>query len=156
MGFVGVPTAVICPFTNKPVYWLKITLKRFNILSLILLTFITVLVICSTYIYQLWVGDKSDIPFYLTIGVAAFAAIYVIGAPYSIFVNGFGKLKLTTYISFFNIVAFYVAAIVLSDIIGNSLSIAISLCITNIIGLAIRYFQTKKILDGTAYGIWFK
>jgi len=149
-------SAVTDAYVRKDYDWLKVTLKRLNIFSLLMLGFTAVLLLFSSYIYRLWIGTEIDIPFHLSAGLAVYTGIFVMAAPYSSFVNGFGRMKLTTSVSVADIILFYCGIFVLARAFNSSLTIAAALCITSLFGFTVRYIQTHKILNKTATGIWAK
>jgi len=89
-------------------------------------------------------------------GAAIFNIIIIIVAPFSNFINGFGKMQLTVNFSLVGITTFYFLSFILAKTFHNSFSIAIALSVTSLIGLVIQGLQTKKILNGTAKGVWLK
>ena len=149
-------SAVTDAYSKQDILWLKSTLKRMNLLSAGFIVFILIIVMASKYLYRFWLGNNIDIPFALTLGLAVYTIIWVVNAPFSTFVNGFGKLKLTTRFSLLGIATFFILVFILSRVIGNSLSIAVALSITSLIGLILQSVQVRKIINGTAEGIWIK
>ena len=155
-GIIVTPiwSAVTDAYTMKDTVWLKETLLRLNKISLLFSLGIVVMVIASPWIYQIWLGDRIKIPFLITISMAVFAIINVFLAPYTNFINGIGKMKLSTYLVSITFIVYIPLAVFLAKLLGSSAGIMFATCLLNVTGLYFQPLQIKKILNNKANGIW--
>jgi len=147
-------SAVTEAYVKKDVGWLKSTLKRLNLASGVFVIGIFVMLLASELVYDLWVGDRVTIPFKLSLSMAFFAIINVVLSPFTQFLNGFGKLKLTIIVVVIQTSLFIPLAVLL---VRSSLGVSgmiLAICIINAMGFLYVPWQTFKILNNTAKGIW--
>ena len=83
-----------------------------------------------------------------------YAIINVSLAPYSSFINGLGKLKLTTSLSVVGILIYLIMLVRLCKYFDSSIGVIISMSAISLIGLVLQPIQTYKILNKKAKGIW--
>lgn len=149
-------SAVTDAYAKSDFIWLRKTIKQLNILSVMFTLGVIVMVVFSQLIFKLWLGNKVIIPWNLSIVMAFYTIMQIWVAPYSNFINGFGKIKLTMSLTFLGI-AFYLLLIYLfSNLFANSTGVVLAIIGTYIIGVVVQPWQTHKILNGSANGIWNK
>lgn len=136
--------------------WLKKTIKRLNLLSLVFTVGVIVMLVCSPWIFKLWLGNKVVIPWNLSIVMAVYTVMQIWVAPYSNFINGLGKIKLTMSLTFLGIVIYLFLIYLFSNLFTNSTGVVMAIICTSLIGSIIQPLQIHKILNGTATGIWNK
>lgn len=149
-------SAVTDAFTKSDFTWLSKTLKRLNILSILFSVGIIFMVFLSGWVYKIWVGDKVKIYLGLSIALAFYSIMKVSIAPYSNFINGFGKIKLTLVLTFFGTSLYLILIYAFGKIFTNSTGVVLAIIIPNFIGGIIQPMQTYRILKGTAKGLWNK
>jgi O-antigen/teichoic acid export membrane protein len=157
MCFVIVITPFWSAFTeahvNQDYDWIKRTLNKMNRLWLGLSIGTLLLLFCSPLIYQLWLGNRVSIPFVLSGAMCVYTIALIWQAMYVQFLNGINKIRLQLYLgivcSFINIPL----SIVLGRIWGLP-GIATSNTIIFIVMGIMFSIQTKKIINGTASGIF--
>ena len=136
--------------------WLKKTIKQLNWLSVVFTFGVVLMLIFSQWIFRLWLGNKVIIPWNLSIVMAVYTTMQIWVAPYSNFINGLGKIKLTMSLTFLGIVVYLVLIYLFSNIFNNSTGVVMAIIGTSLIGTIIQPWQTHKILNRTAKGIWDK
>lgn len=147
-------SAVTEAYILKDFFWLKNTLKRLNQLSIIFVLGIIIMILISDYAFKLWIGDRFLIPKGTVIAMGIYAILNILLGPFSIFINGLGKLKLTTITSVISIIIYLLLIYYLNIFFNSSLSVIISMSLISLIGLFFQSSQTKKILNNKATGIW--
>ncbi|RZK24748.1 MAG: hypothetical protein EOO43_07225 [Flavobacterium sp.] len=147
-------SAVTDAYHMKDFIFLKKTLKRLNYLSLIFSIGIAIILIFSNYIYWYWLHGKVIIPFNMSLSMAIYAVVFMFQAPYSIYVNGMGKMKMTTSLSVAGIVIYFFSAVTISKYINSSAGVILGITLSSIIGLIVQRIQVTKLLAGKATGIW--
>ena len=147
-------SAVTDAYVKSDFIWLKTTLKRLNFLSLIFIIGIVIMILISNFIYKIWIGEKIEIPLNLTILMAIYSILSILVAPFSYFINGIGKLKLTTSLSFLGILLYLISVFIFSNSFQNSCGVVFAMIVSLMIGAIIQPIQTFKILSRKASGIW--
>jgi O-antigen/teichoic acid export membrane protein len=113
-----------------------------------------VVLLFSNEIYYLWVGNKVEIPFSLSLFVFLYMSVFTFGMIFNTFINSTGKVLLQT-ISLTLLTIFFVPlVIILIENFGLGLiSIPLALMIVSLYTVIIAPIQSKKLLNGTAKGI---
>ncbi|WP_299583638.1 oligosaccharide flippase family protein [uncultured Sunxiuqinia sp.] len=149
-------SAVTDAYTKSDFSWLKNTLRQLNILALIFALGVIVMVFISDWVYELWVGDQVKVPLSLSVVLAVYTIMYLMMAPYSHYINGTGKIKLTMTLAFAGIPIYLILVFVFGDLFTNSTGIVLAITLSSLLGLVIQPMQTYKILNKKATGIWNK
>jgi len=142
-------------WVKKDMDWIKGTLRKLQIWWIVMSVGTSILVICSDFVYRIWVGNEIKIPFAMSLVMAVYIIINAWNGIYSQFLNGVGKVRLQ----------------LLLAVIGSALNIPFAIFLakntgiygvilaTTIISLASAIFapiQCKKIINNKASGIWAK
>ncbi len=146
-------SAVTDAFSRKDYIWIKKSLRKLNILSGIMVLALLGALLISPYVFKLWIGDKLVIPFSLSLVITLYLMQKVVTAPFSMFINGLGKLKLGLYVVTVKLILFIPLAYILGKKYG-ALGIVFSLLLMQIISLIIGPIQVFKIINQKANGIW--
>jgi len=149
-------SAVTDAYAKDDMNWLRIVLSKLNRISVLFVVGIVLMLLASGFVYKLWIGDRVEIPCILSVMLAVFAIINVVLSPFSHYINGFGKLKLSTTIVYSQIVVFIPLAILLTKSSLGAAGIVLATCLINGIGLIFEPIQINKILNKKANGIWGK
>ncbi len=149
-------SAVTDAYIKNDFVWLKNILKKLNLISLIFVSGIILMLLMSGIVYRLWIGDRVDVPFILSAVMALYAIINVTLSPYSQFINGFGKLKISTFFVWFQVILFIPLAIYLTKSSLGVSGIMLATCLITGLAYMIEPVQTYKLLNKKANGIWNK
>lgn len=147
-------SAITEAYTQNDYLWMKKTLKRFNYISILFVLGIIILTIISPFVYKIWLNGKVIIPMNLSIAMAFYAIINVLLSPYTSYINGIGKLKLSVILVCFSIVGYIPFAIWLGHSMESSVGIIVALSCINSTGLYFQVRQVNKLLSRKATGIW--
>lgn len=134
--------------------WMMRADKTLNKILLYGALLAVVMVIVSKWIYLLWVGSQVQIPFEMTVLMAAYIMVLVISTRYSYILNGIGALNLQLLMTVGATVAYVVLSVFIAHYTHNINYLLLLMCAVNMPGLIVNYIQYKKILNGTANGIW--
>ena len=148
-------SAVTDAYAREDYDWLKRSIKRLNMISFLMVFLLILALIISPWVYELWIGDKLIIPFSLSIVITLYLIQQVIVAPFSTFINGFGKLKLGLYIITTKLVVFFPATYFLGGMYGV-VGIVLSMLFVQLVSIVIEPMQVFKLINQKAYGIWGK
>tara|TARA_R110002033_G_scaffold69140_4_gene120538 strand:+ start:4267 stop:5637 length:1371 start_codon:yes stop_codon:yes gene_type:complete len=152
---------VISPFwsafteasVNKDNKWIiNIMKKLFKFWGVLVLLGFIMLVI-SSWVYSLWVGEKVIIGFWMSALLLIWTLINTWNSIFSTFLNGVGKVKLQLYIGILSALLNIPLAIFLGKQIGLN-GIFIANIIVILFGAFIYPIQYKKLIINGAKGIW--
>ena len=142
-------------YTKSDYSWMRNTYKKMVRIFGILVIMISVLVIISPIVYQLWIGDKVCIPFILTVAIAIYTIIHCWDTLQVTLINGVGAVKLQSYVIMIGLIVHIPLSLFLGRYIGIY-GVIISMCVINVIYASFFTTQINKILNKTASGIWLK
>lgn len=164
MSLVIVFFTVICmPFWNATtdayergdMGWIEKAGKKMNTLTIFIFCLLVLMTALSPLVYQVWIGDKCDVPFGMTAMMALYIFLLVLSMRYSYFLNGIGALRMQLYMTVSAIV-FIPLAWLVSYVTHDILWFMAVMCLCNLPGIVVNIIQFNRILKGTATGIWRK
>lgn len=140
-------------WTNKDVVWLNKVCRYFVIMSWLSLGFGGILLLISPIVYKLWIGNEVPISFSLSLAMMILISCQSYGNLFMTLVNGIGTvtIQMITYICFALIA--WPLFVYLSDRFGLIGVVVVPSVVYFLQGL-LGHIQIKKILRGTANGIW--
>jgi len=137
--------------------WIRNSIKKYNMLNVIIFLLSIVMLALSDRIYTLWLGkNKVHIDFILSFWGFVFVAFNIYGSKYVNLLNGISALKLQFWISLGTPILYVIVAVVLIKYYRmgpESLFIASVVANVNIIVAPIQYYQ---IIVKNKKGIWVK
>lgn len=143
-------------YAKNDIKWIKRSNKTLNYFILFIFALITLMIIVSPFIYNIWIGKKAIIPLPVTILVGLYQFVLIFSTRYSYVLNGLGKLKLQLYVTVSVAIAYIPLALLVTHNNANINALLILMSVINIPGLLINAIQYKKVISGTAQGIWTK
>ena len=105
---------------------------------------LTVMVVVSEVVYQIWIGDEVHIPFELSVCTAAYIFILSLSQRYSYILNGLNQLKIQLVFIIGATIVFYPLAWYVCKTFGTVTSLVCVMCLVNIPGVlanAWKYYQ---------------
>ena len=142
-------------YTKKDFKWMNNIYKKMVRVYGVVFIAITLIVIASPILYRLWIGNKVEIPYILTITIAIYTLIHCWDSLQVVLINGTGCVKLQTYVILIGLILH----IPLSLFIGKHIGIYGVIASMSIINLIYAFFfttQIRRIIKQTATGIWIK
>jgi len=146
-------SAVTDAYVKDDFEWLKKTMSRLKFLTLGFFAVIIVMIFVSNYVFKLWIGDKIQVPMHLTLLMALYNAMAIYLAPYSFFINGTGKLKLTILYSIVGVILYFISIYIFGNYFTDSSGVLIAVLIPYVLSVVIQPCQSKRILAKKATGI---
>ena len=116
-----------------------------------------ILLISQEFIFNLWLGDRIEVNYFMSILFVVFYVFQMISGTYEPFINATGKLKLSLRVLMFTIPLFIPVTYILItyyNLEASGMLIGLIL-LTSIPSSIFSIMQSKKILTG-AKGIWNK
>jgi len=144
-------------YTKADFKWIKQSMNNLIKISFGAMIVIVIMLIASSFIYRIWIGNEVYISFTLSIFMALYFMLTIFYGPYTYFINGTGKIT----IQLFSLVITAALNIPLSIFLAKNLNLGImGVIIATIICLIphaiLSPIQYSKIINKRAYGIWNK
>ena len=142
-------------YTRHDNTWMVKVLKKMDLLMILCFFFIALLVIFSHIFYDIWIGDKVRIPFYVTFSTALYVYSMSCGLIYMMMINGIGKIRL-------QLIVYVLMAIFAFPVLSYSckhwgiVGILSFPTMTYLLQAALMRLQLRKLITNKAYGIWNK
>ncbi|MEX2592069.1 MAG: polysaccharide biosynthesis protein [Anditalea sp.] len=157
MGFGIIATPLWSAFTDAYVReefgWIKNTLSKMKKIWLWAIVASGGMLVCSPFLYKIWIGDGVDVPYGLSLAMSFFVIASIWQTIHVFFLNGIGKIKMQLYLVSASALLNIPMAIYLGKAFGLvGITLASTLLFT-VMGI-IFSIQTHKILNRTATNIW--
>ena len=140
-------------YTKKDFVWMKSIYNKMTKLFIVCAVAIVMMVIISPFVYKIWIGDKTEVPFGMTATVAFYVFIHSWDALQVNMINGTGKIKLQTYITLVGLFVHIPLALFLSKFTGAT-GVVLSMSCVTLFYSTIFTTQINKLLNQKAKGIW--
>lgn len=158
MGYIMVLTPFLSAFTDaytkKEFNWIKMTMRKLNKIMIVSFFATFCLVLGYEKFFELWVGDKVEIPFLLILSLGVSTVIGIWSGTYGLFLNGVGKLNIQLYLMISQAVLFFPLSYMFYRIELGVVSIVLPQILFSIVSVLVMGIQYKKIVSQTATGIW--
>ena len=159
MVFVIVLTPFWSAFTDayvkKDYSWMGGIVRKLECLWLLCIPVLILMVLCSNFLYQWWVGNSVSVPFSLSVCMAVYILFQMGGNVYMYLINGTGKVRL-------QLMVYIILALVALPLINvcckqygvNGVLIVpvVAFALQAIVGR----MQIWKIIKNKAKGIWLE
>lgn len=142
-------------YAKGDMVWVKQTMVGIKRILLLMTGGLMLMVLCSGFVYRIWIGTEVKISFTLSCFMAIYVCIIVYSLSYSHFLNGLSKLRIQT----INTVLVAILFIPLCYLLGKYwgiIGIVLGMCLLNLSGLILNRIQFYKVVNGKATGIWDK
>lgn len=116
---------------------------------------ILLMVMISPFIYDIWIGNKMEVPMIMTISVAIYTIIHSWNSLQVIMLNGIGTVKLQTFIIIIGLVYHLPLSLLLGVYIGGY-GVIVSMTVITFIYACFFTTQIRRILTQRATSIWIK
>lgn len=146
-------TATTDAFQRSDMAWIHQASKRMNLFTGLMTLALVVMTVVAPWVYDIWIGDSTHVPSYMTVLMALYIFLIMLSMRYSYFLNGIGALRLQLYMTV-SAVLFIPLAWMVSSYTHQIKWFMIVMCLCNVPGVLANIIQFNKILKGTAKGIW--
>lgn len=142
-------------YTRKDFTWMKRSSVKLEKIGFLSLPALTLMVIVSPLIFNLWLGNEVETSIYVSASMAFFVFCKIMGAVYMHQINGTGKVRI-------QLITYSIIAIIAIPVMIHSsrqwglVGIVIVPSIAFFAQFIICRIQLKKIINQTATGIWNK
>lgn len=142
-------------YARKDFLWMKKMRKKMGKILMLSIGACTILTSMSQPIYSIWIGDKVDVPFTMTLAVFCYVAVYCWSNLNGTLIVGMGKLKMNTMISLVGMFVHIPISLFLSKYLG-AYGVLVSLVGINFFYAVMQHIQASKLINQTASGSWDK
>lgn len=135
-------------YAKQDFLWMKRSLRQLLKIWAILVVVAIIMLLCSDYMYYLWVGDKVKIDFNISLFIMVYVILICFGDVYIRFLNGIGDVKMQMIVNIIGMIVFiplsYLLAVVLDlGVVG----IILSTIICSLYGPVIAPLQVKRFFN---------
>ncbi|GFI34801.1 hypothetical protein IMSAGC014_01303 [Bacteroidaceae bacterium] len=148
-------TAATDAYTKQDFVWIRNVTKRMKYCFLLFVILIIIMSQVAPYIYRIWVGENVFINPALTFMMSVYTIILIYSLYFAHILFGIGHIRLQMYVTLAEAVVFFPLAIIGAKV-GGTPGIVAALSFVNIFCAVTNTIQYKKIITGTASGIWIK
>jgi O-antigen/teichoic acid export membrane protein len=142
-------------YIKKDYNWILTTIKKLNYLATMTFVAAILMVQFADIAYTHWINENVNVPLSLSIAFATYSITYAFLCNYNYFINSVGKLRMLIYASIIGIIAFIPINYLLIIVFDLGLPGVVWVSTGwNITLLYICWLQSRKLLSGTANGIW--
>ena len=142
-------------YTRKDYEWMNSIYAKMKKLWGLVTIAIVCMVASSPIVYRLWIGEKAEIPFLMTMIVGIYIILHSWDSMQAILINGIGCVKLQTYVTLIGIIFHIPLSFMIGKYIG-AYGVIISMIIITSIYIIFLTTQLQKILKRKATGIWIE
>ena len=143
-------------FTKGDMDWIKKSMKNLKLILGGSYLAIIVMVAISSYVYSIWIGTQTVIPWSFTISMAIYIAILLYCLLYCYFLNGMNALNIQLICTLGGSAIFVFLTPFVTSFIPKAPIIIALLCISNLPSLFFNRIQFTKIINQKAQGMWKK
>jgi O-antigen/teichoic acid export membrane protein len=120
-----------------------------------LLTAVLLMILLADPVYSLWVGDRVTVPHLLNICMGVFIMVSCWNNITVAVMNGLGKVRLQLYYSVFSAIINIPLAILFGRVLHmGSAGVILGTSVSLLIGSVAGALQARKLITGTARGVW--
>ena len=144
-------------YTKHDYAWMRNVYKKMTKVYFMSVGVMLLMLAVSPIVYKIWIGDKADVPFAMTLWICVYMAIHNWDSLQINLINGIGTIKLQTYVTIVGTILHIPLSMCFGRYFGfGAIGIIISMIVINIIYSTFFTIQINKILRQKAFGIWRK
>lgn len=122
-------------FAKQNYQWIRRMLNRSLLLAGAIVVGTVVLILIAPWVYEVWLGDKIEVPYSLSVWVGIYTIVSVLVHPFSAFINGLGKINILVWLAPVGIAMFIGGCFVFDSIVGSIEAIIMALALSSVVGL---------------------
>jgi len=148
-------SAYTIAWNQKDFAWIRSAQKKLMKIWVVMMLVSLVVLFFSPQIYKLWIGSHVTIDFTLSTLLYVYMGVITFGLIYNTFINSTGKILLQTMVLTVLTIFFIPLVILLINKFEMGLyAIPISLIFVGLYTVVVAPIQSKRLLSGTAKGIF--
>ena len=155
MTVIALITAPVGPlvtqaFAKGDKAWIRNMFGKMSKVSLLISAGVIVMVLGSALIYKIWIGERVQIPFMLSVVVGIYAITNIVSNPYSVFLNSTGNVRILVILAPLSILLFAGCCYLYSWLLNDVISIPLAMITSNFVGLLAQPPVLKKTIENAA------
>ncbi|MGQ1890982.1 MATE family efflux transporter [Thermophagus sp. OGC60D27] len=142
-------------FVKKEFRWIRKSINQLLVLWGISVLGSLIMLALSGWVYRIWIGELVKVPFHLSVLMMLFFTIKTWNNIFVYLINGVGKIRLQLYMSIIIALINIPVSVFFAKHMGmgsGGVILGTILCLA--FGAVLHPIQYKKIINGTARGIW--
>ncbi len=144
-------------YVKNDIAWIKNSMKKYNILNIGFVVIGAVMLLLSSYMYDLWLGeDTVQIDFSLSMWGLVFFLVSIFGSKYVSFLNGISALRLQFWSSVVSPILYIVITLLLINYQMGVHALFIASVIANFNAFILAPIQYHMIINKNKKGIWIR
>lgn len=144
-------------YTKKDYEWMKNVYYKMKKLYFSCALFMIGMALIAPFIYNVWIGEKVQIPIFMTLAVCLYMMIYNWDSLQVNLINGIGAVKLQTYITLIGLFLHIPLSLFLGKTLKfGAIGVVLSMILINLIYSSVFTIQINKIIKQKAKGLWLK
>lgn len=144
-------------YTKKDYGWMKNVYYKMKKLYFLCALFMIGMALISPLVYNVWIGEKVQIPIFMTLAVCLYMMIYNWDSLQVNLINGIGAVKLQTYITLIGLFLHIPLSLFLGKTLKfGAIGVVLSMILINLIYSSVFTIQINKIIKQKAKGLWLK
>lgn len=148
-------SAVTEAYCKEDFIWIKRAVNKMVKLWLILVVIIIIMILCSSFVFDIWLQGKIIIPISLSIGWSAFVILQTFNSIFVNVINGIGKVKIQLYTAINTMIINIPLSIFFARTLNmGTVGVIYATSVSITISIVLRLIQYKKIMNRTAKGVW--
>lgn len=142
-------------YALKDYIWMKRMVRKLELIWMGTIFAGLVMLLLAPFAYKIWVGDMVTISFSLDICMYVYYIFYILGYIYMSMINGIGTIRIQVII-YLSFAAISWPFLVFSCKVFGVCGVLISPLIVYALQALLGKIQLRKLMNGTAVGIWSK
>ncbi len=144
-------------YANNDKQWINNSIKVLVKFSLLFIIGCFILLFCSKWVYQFWIGEKVYIPLSLSILMMVYFIQVLFITPFTMYINGTGKILIQTLQGIFSaLINIPLSIYFIKHFNMGSSGVILATIISLIPSLILAPIQTWKLTKGTAINLFNK
>lgn len=140
-------------YTKKDFAWMRNIYKKMIYVFGVSVIGMIIMVLISSFVYKMWIGEKAVIPYVMTLAVALYMIVYSWDTLQVNLINGIGKIQLQSYVTLIGLICHIPLSLLLGEYLG-ALGVVLSMILINCIYSVFFTIQLNKILCCKDSGVW--
>ena len=140
-------------WTKGDIGWMQRAVQKLGKMYLYMIPIALLLLACSGIFYNIWIGDRTDMPFMLSVMMMCFVMAQTLGSIYMNLINGIGKVQLQTIIYALSALVSYPLLVWSCREFGVA-GVLILPTLVYLFQAIAGKIQLTKLINGKAVGIW--
>lgn len=140
-------------YTRGDYAWMKSMRNKMSKILLLSILACILITILSPFIYKVWIGNATHVPFLMTSLVCLYVATYCWSSLNGTLLVGMGKIKVNTRMCIVGMVLHIPMSLLLGQILG-AYGVVMSMIGINLFYAVMQQYQVSLLIEKKAVGIW--